>query len=446
MADRLGDHGRRLELSLREVVAGEVTEQRARAQGAGRTLDTVDQRQLARAVLNRELDRLAAEGLGDGRLPMPNGDREELARRVIDQVFSPLPGIEAFINRADAVNVHVMGCREVLVELLDGTVERHPSPYASNQEVIDALAHIARRGGMVEREFNYSHPILHLSLLDGSRLTANAWIGTEPYATIRRHPLLDHDLRDLSGLGMLDEGMCTLLGAATRAGWNILVAGAQSAGKTTLLRAITHEAPPDERLVVLESEPELGFDRLPDRHNHVVNLCERPGNMQGEGAVPLDHLTWHAKRLSPSRLVVGEVLADEVVPMLEAMTQGVPGASTIHSRTSAGVFPRLPVYARSRGRDWQSGDIHALAALALDVVVFLAHDAGGRKVVAEVRHVAHYDASSEQVVTDAWFLPDPATGRAAQANVIPVRLLDELVAHGYEPGRHQVSNGNGVRP
>jgi Flp pilus assembly CpaF family ATPase len=424
---------RALEASLREAVAREVTEQRSRAQEAGRVLDTSDQRQVARAVLQRELSLHSREALAHGRLPLPDGEREDLAKRVLTQVFSPLPGIEAFVGRAEAVNIHVMGCREVVVELLDGTVERHPSPYASNQALIDALAHIGRRGGMVEREFNYSHPILHLSLLDGSRLTANGWIGPEPYATVRRHPLIDHDLGDLSRLGMLDEGLRTLLGAATRAGWNILVAGGQGNGKTTLLRAITHEAPPDQRLVVLESEPELAFDKLPHRHNHVVNLCERPGNMQGEGAVPLDELTWHAKRLSPARLVVGEVLADEVVPMLEAMTQGVPGAATIHARTSAAVFPRLPVYARSRGRDWRSGDIFALAALALDLVVFVARDVDGRRVVAEVRHVHRYDSTSEQIVSDAWFMPDPSTRRAVQASVIPVHLLDELVAHGYEP-------------
>jgi Flp pilus assembly CpaF family ATPase len=122
--------------------------------------------------------------------------------------------------------------------------------------------------------------------------------------------------------------------------------------------------------------------------------------------------------------------------MLEAMTQGVPGAATIHARTSAGVFPRLPVYARSRGRDWRSGDIFALAALALDLVVFVARDAAGRRVVAEVRHVDRYDPSSDQIISDAWFMQDQVTGRAAQASVIPVHLLDVLVAHGYRPEAH----------
>jgi pilus assembly protein CpaF len=446
MDDATSAELRRLEGELRQVVANEIAEQQARAEEGSRALDVVDQRQIARAVLRRELDLHAREALRQGQLPLPDGEREDLANRVMTQVFTSLPGLEAFIERPDAINIHVLGSREVIVELLDGTKERHPSPYASDAEVIEAVAHMARRGGLVEREFNYSHPILHLALPDGSRLAANAWIGPEPYVTVRRHPLVDHDLDDLRDRGMFDQGLRTFLGAAVRAKWNILVAGAQGNGKTTLLRALSHEAHPDERLIVLESEPELGLDRLPHRHSHVVNLAERPGNMAGEGAVTLHQLGWHAKRLEPWRLLVGEVLADEVVAMLEIMTQGVRGSmATIHAESSAAVFPRLPVYARSSGRDWRSGDILALAAVALNLVVFVHRDWDDRRVVGEVRHVDRYDPHSEQIISDAWFLPDPETRRAVPAGLIPVQMLDELVGHGYDPSRHETVRGNGHR-
>jgi pilus assembly protein CpaF len=447
MADVVFGDMRRLEDNLRKVVAAEVSEQQRRAHAEGRVLDVADQRQLARAVLQRELDLHSREALRQGELPLPEGEREDLAQRVLTLVFSPLPGLERYVERPDATNIHVMGSREVIVELLDGTTERHPSPYASDQEVIEAVAHIARRGGPVEREFNYSHPMLHLALADGSRLTANAWIGPEPYVTVRRHPLVDHDLDDLQALGMFDEGLRSLLGAAVRARWNLLIAGGQGNGKTTLLRALAHETRADERLLVLESEPELGLDRLPHRHNHVVTIGERPGNMAGDGAVALPDLVWHAKRLTPSRILVGEVLADEVVPMLEAMTQGVDGSmATIHAKSSAAVFPRLPIYARSRGQQWRSGDIYAQVAMAFDLVIFVARDSDDRRVVAEVRHIDRYDAQTDQIVSDAWFLPDHRTGRAVAASVIPVHLLDELVTHGYEPGRHTRVAGNGNRP
>jgi pilus assembly protein CpaF len=451
MPDTVQADVRQIEENLRQVVASEVAEQQAKAKTAGRALDVMDQRQIARAVLQRELDLLARDALRLGQLPMPDADREDIVQRVMTLVFSSLPGLERFLTRPDVTNLHVLGCRSVVVDLLDGTSERHPSPYATHQQLIDAVAHMARRAGLVEREFNYSHPMLHLALADGSRLTANAWIGAEPYVTIRRHPLVDHDLDDLQALGMFDRGLRSFLGAVVRARWCLLIAGGQDNGKTTLLRAVAHEIDPHERVLVLESEPELGLDRLPHRHSHVVSLWERPGNMAGDGAVRLTDLVWHAKRQNPKRIIVGEVLADEVVPMLEAMSQGVEGSmATIHAKSTEAVFTRLPVYARSRGQNWQTSDIHEQAAIALDLVIFVARDYENRRVVAEVRHVERVDSDTGQIVSDAWFKPDPVTGRAVPASVIPVQLLDQLVRHGYSPALHDRPirvgrNGTGSR-
>ena len=429
---------RKLEAALRRVVADEIAEQRRRAESAGAgTLDEVDQRQMARAILNRELDLRAREAMRLGEQPLSDSERVELLERVMAQAFSALPGLERFVAREDAINIHVQGSREVIVELIDGTRETHPSPFTSDRELIDVVAQVARRSGTVEKEFKYSHPILHITMPDGSRLSANAWIGAEPYVTIRRHPLVDHDLGDLCARNMFDEGIRSLLGAAVRTRMNILFAGGQGNGKTTVMRAAAHEADPNERTLVLESEPELALERFPDRHRHVIGLWERPSNMEGDGAITLADLAWHAKRLTPDRIIVGEVLGDEVIPMLEAMSQGVRGSMcTMHAESSGAVFPRLPVYARSRGRDWRSADVYQLAALALDLVVFVARDRVGERVVAEIRHIDRYDTESDQVISDAWFLPDPVTGRAVRGSVIPVHLLDELAGHGYDPSRH----------
>jgi Flp pilus assembly CpaF family ATPase len=166
--------------------------------------------------------------------------------------------------------------------------------------------------------------------------------------------------------------------------------------------------------------------------------------MEGGGAVTLADLAWHAKRLTPDRIIVGEVLGDEVIPMLEAMSQGIRGSMcTMHAESSAAVFPRLPVYARSRGRDWRSGDVFQLAALALDLIVFVSRDHERNRVVAEIRHVDHYDVSTGQVISDAWFAPDPDRGRAVRASVIPVQQLDRLVEHGYDPSAHTTRAGTG---
>ena len=79
----------------------------------------------------------------------------------------------------------------------------------------------------------------------------------------------------------------------------------------------------------------------------------------------------------------------------------------------------------------------AFPGYALDLVAFVARDAAGRRVVAEIRHIERYDTESDQVISDAWFRPDPVTGRPVRDSVIPVHLLDELAAHGYDPSLHE---------
>lgn len=428
-----------LEPGLRRVVADEIGDYLTRAADEGRRVpDDMDQRQMGRAILRRELDNRSKAALRLGEPPLSAHDEDVLLERVLATAFSAAPGLDALLGRSDVTDVFVNGCDDVRLVTTDGeTVFAEPLA-RTDGELIEMIQTLARRGGHMEREFTPSRPLLDLQLPDGSRLAAAAWVTKRPYLTVRRHLLVDADQKDLVGRGMYDEGLASLLGALVRSRRNVLIAGGQGVGKTTLLRALLHECEPDERIVVLEQEPELHLDAMPGRHDHVLVFMERGANTEGVGAVSLADLGRAIKRFTPRRIVVGEVRGPEVIDMLEAMTQGISGSMcTIHADSSWSVFPRLPVYARAGGRDWSSGDVLQLAALALDAIVFLARDRAGRRVIAEVRYVQRFDVDSGQVVTDEWFHSD-SDGHAVRnpAAPIPVRLLDDLVDHGYDPTLH----------
>lgn len=428
-----------LELGLRRIVADEIGDYLTRATDEGRPVpDDMDQRQMARAILRRELDNRSKAALRLGQSPLSADDEDLLLERVLATAFSAAPGLDTLLRRGDVTDVFVNGCDDVRLVTIDGETEFAEPIARSDAELIEMIQTLARRGGHMEREFTPSRPLLDLQLPDGSRLAAAAWVTKRPYLTVRRHLLVDADQKDLVGRGMYDTGLASLLGALVRARRNVLIAGGQGVGKTTLLRALLHECEPDERIVVLEQEPELHLDAMPGRHDHVLVFMERGANTEGVGAVSLADLGRAIKRFTPRRIVVGEVRGPEVIDMLEAMTQGISGSMcTIHADSSWSVFPRLPVYARAGGRDWSTGDVLQLAALALDVIVFLARNRAGRRVIAEVRYVQRFDSDSGQVVTDEWFHSDP-DGHAVRnpAAPIPVRLLDELVDHGYDPTLH----------
>ena len=189
---------------------------------------------------------------------------------------------------------------------------------ASDAELIELVQTLARRGGHAEREFTEARPILDLQLPDGSRLAAAGWVTKRPYVTVRRHLLVDAFHDELVGRAMYDAGVASLLRAFVRARWNVLIAGGQGVGKTTLLRAMLHECSADERLLVLEQEPELHLDTLPERHNHVLVFMERVANMEGVGAVSLADLS---RAIQEAELVL-DVLRQSDAPIAEDIGTG----------------------------------------------------------------------------------------------------------------------------
>ena len=174
---------------------------------------------------------------------------------------------------------------------------------------------------------------------------------------------------------------------------NLVVTGATSSGKTSLVAALLGEISPSQRLVVVEDTSEL-----PLRHPHAVRLEARPPTVDGPGAIDLAQLVRTALRLRPDRIVVGEVRGDEVLALVQAMNTGHDGSiATCHANGPTDALLRLESLVLQAAPTWPLAAIRHQLARSIDVVVHVERHADGRRRITEIAEVTPPSPTSETV-------------------------------------------------
>jgi pilus assembly protein CpaF len=428
------DHG--LVKRLRGDVGDRLAEQRRLDAASGLPpMAGEDERQYARAVIAQVLEEYARGEILAGRAPLTAQAEEDLAEAIHAALFG-VGRLQPLLEDPQIENIDINGCDRVFIGYADGREVLAEPVAESDQELIELVQVLAAYSGLSSRPFDTANPQLDLRLPDGSRLSAVMDVTLRPAISIRRARMGKVFLADLVGNGSLSPELASFLAAAVLARKNIMIAGATNAGKTTLLRALANQIPAEERLITVERALELGLDHYPELHPNVVAFEERLPNSEGNGAISMAELVRRSLRMNPSRVIVGEVLGDEIVTMLNAMTQGNDGSlSTIHANSSLEVFNRISTYAIQASERLPIDATHMLISGAIDFVVFQdkrnEYARGGRlrRFVSSVREVTGVDGRvlSSEVFTAG------VDGRAVPH--APISCVDELADYGYDPAR-----------
>jgi pilus assembly protein CpaF len=301
------------------------------------------------------------------------------AASVLDDVVADVAGLgplDGLLADPAVVEVMVNGPGRVFVER-NGGIEPVPSDLDA-----DAIVRIAQRiVAPLGLRLDLASPIVDARLADGSRVHAvlPPLAPDGPCLTIRRFVL---DVVGLDAFG-LDEHASEFLSSTVRAGWNLVVAGATSAGKTTCANALARAVDPCERVVTIEETAELRLG-LP----HVVRLEARPANAEGVGAVDVRELVRAALRMRPDRLVVGEVRGGEAFDMLQALNTGHDGSvSTVHANSPSDALARLETLVLLGGVALPLPAVRSQLASAIDGIVQVARGTRGQREIVEVAEV-----------------------------------------------------------
>jgi len=434
---------------LVQSIRDQVVEQRRHPERLPAGLMDLPDEELSRSLAYTTAAKLADEEVAAGGSLLDAEQMAALVEAVIAEMYG-LGRLQRLLDNEAIENIDANGCDNVWVTYASGEMKKEAPVAASDEDLVRAIQLIAHRKGHAERQFDFAHPELDIRLPDGSRLSAVMAVAHRPLLSIRRHRLTAPTLDDLVGLGMLDAQLARLLYMLVRTQRNIMVAGEQNAGKTTLLRALAACISPHERIVTVEQSFELGLHEDTDAHPNAAALEAREANMEGEGAVSMRRLVRRTKRLNANRVIVGEVLGDEVIDMLTAMLQGRSGSMcTIHAESAYGTFSQVANYAIQSPEHLGIDQALALAAQALNFVVYVSlvdkTEHSGRseladgdftarrytRMVSEVIEVVGYDGG--QVQANSIYAPD-GSGRPGFTGVpLSQATLARLERSGFHP-------------
>ena len=302
-----------------------------------------DARAQCREVVAGTMTVLEAEAFNDtGRL-LSDDDIEWMWSQ-LEAVLGAGP-MERFLRRNDVENIYVFGPHYAMLALSGGRQEHVREPvFADEEDMVRYISHLATTHGQTGRRFDQSAPLLDLRLRTGERVFAAMAVCGTPFLTVRCHRHRSIQLADLVANGSLSEQAADFLGAAVRppAPSNVLVCGALSSGKTTLLRALLAEIGTSEVVCTLEQTFELFLDQT---HPLTFAAETREANSDGSGEITMDELSKRSLRSGADRVIVGELRGSEAVTFLAACGTGSDGSmATIHASSTRQALSRLVRY------------------------------------------------------------------------------------------------------
>jgi len=284
------------------------------------------------------------------------------------------------------------------------------------------------------RRVDISRPFVDAMLPEGHRLHVVLEGISRGFSAvnIRKFILRAARLEGLVELGSMPPSAAAFLEASVRAGLNILVAGGTQAGKTTMLNCLAAAIPGGERVVSAEEVFELRFP-----HPDWVALQTRQSGLEGTGEITLRDLVKESLRMRPSRVIVGEVRAEECMDLLLALNAGLPGMCTIHANSAREALVKMCTLPLLAGENISARFVVPTVATSVDLVVHLGIDEYG---VRRVNEIVGVPGRVESDIIEVEPIFERTTGELRRMGGMPPRI--ELFERQGIDVRHILNEGS----
>lgn len=220
----------------------------------------------------------------------------ELRRRLKKELFDSLRRLDIlqiFVEDSSVTEIMINGKDHIFIEK-EGRLRELDVGFESVEKLQDVIQQIVAG---CNRVVNEASPIVDARLPDGSRvnIVMNPVALNGPIVTIRRFPDKPITMERLLQMDSISQEAAQFLKCLVRAKYNIFISGGTGSGKTTFLNVLSHDIPPEERVITIEDSAELQLQGLPN----LVRLETRNSNVEGCREITIRELIRSSLRMRP---------------------------------------------------------------------------------------------------------------------------------------------------
>jgi flagellar protein FlaI len=253
--------------------------------------------------------------------------------------------------------------------------------FNSKEELGSFIVRLAYKAG---RQITVAQPILEGNLPEGFRahLTLDEVSKRGSTFTIRKFRDQPPTVVDLMSWGTMSPKMAAYFWVCIENMRSLLIVGATASGKTTSLGALAMFIKPEMKIVTIEELREI---KLP--HQNWIPMVTRASSQEGVDQVGLFDLLKSALRQRPDYIIVGEIRGEEAYTLLQAISTGHGGISTIHAESVGTALKRMLT---------KPMDIPGMLLPLMSTIVLMARVKVGDKFARRAVNVSELPSFNEQ--------------------------------------------------
>lgn len=211
------------------------------------------------------------------------------------------------------------------------------------------------------QNFNYSHPFVSFTI-NHHKIPLRITLTHKSITPKKSHKVF---IRIMASSDFALSSFCSpasFLINAIKLKKNILIAGSTGSGKTSFMKSLLASIDSNDHIIVIEDTHEL--KSTSQNYTHLL----------ARDQLSLDDLLTYSLRMTPDRLIVGEVRSSEVITALLALNTGHKGFMTsIHANSALDSIHRICLLFNlySKGHPIEYEDILALVVKNIDMIIYL---------------------------------------------------------------------------